>query len=62
MDFDFNPFDETELYFVLLDSRNRYALWPSFADIPAGSSIVYGEADLAACHAYLEVIESEVAL
>ena len=50
-----NPFDDDEgSFFVLVNDEEQHSLWPSFADVPAGWRVVYGEADRAACLDYIE--------
>lgn len=51
-----NPFDNVEgRYFVLVNDEEQYSLWPSFAAIPAGWSIAFGEDSREACLAFVEV-------
>jgi MbtH protein len=39
-----NPFDDEDgVYLVLINDEGQYSLWPSFADVPPGWSIVHGE-------------------
>jgi uncharacterized protein YbdZ (MbtH family) len=50
-----NPFDDDNgSFFVLVNDEEQHSLWPTFADIPAGWRVVYGEADRAACLDYIE--------
>ncbi|BCO33660.1 MbtH family protein [Mycobacterium heckeshornense] len=50
-----NPFDDDNgSFFVLVNDEEQHSLWPSFADVPAGWRVVYGEADRAACLDYIE--------
>jgi MbtH protein/glycopeptidolipid biosynthesis protein len=50
-----NPFDdENGSFFVLVNGEEQYSLWPTFAAVPAGWQVVYGEADRAACLDYIE--------
>ncbi|ELS56293.1 MbtH family protein [Streptomyces viridochromogenes] len=50
-----NPFEDADgTYFVLVNSEGQHSLWPSFAEIPAGWTTAFGEADRAACLAYVE--------
>ncbi|MFE7461215.1 MbtH family protein [Kitasatospora albolonga] len=38
-----NPFDDTEgIFHVVVNDEGQHALWPEFADIPAGWSSVWG--------------------
>jgi uncharacterized protein YbdZ (MbtH family) len=50
-----NPFDDDNgSFFVLVNDEEQHSLWPSFADVPAGWRVVYGEAERAACLDYIE--------
>ncbi len=50
-----NPFDDADGSFsVLVNDEDQHSLWPTFADVPAGWRVVYGEADRAACLDYIE--------
>ena len=50
-----NPFDDDNgSFFVLINDEEQHSLWPSFADVPAGWRVVYGEADRAACLGYID--------
>ena len=50
-----NPFDDGNgSFFVLVNDEEQHSLWPTFADIPAGWRVVYGEAERAACLDYIE--------
>ncbi len=50
-----NPFDdENGTFVVLINDEEQHSLWPTFADIPAGWTVVFGEADRAACLEYIE--------
>jgi uncharacterized protein YbdZ (MbtH family) len=50
-----NPFDDDSgSFLVLVNDEEQHSLWPSFADVPAGWRVVYGEADRAACLDYIE--------
>jgi MbtH protein len=50
-----NPFDDDEAkFFVLVNEERQYSLWPVFADVPAGWTIVYGEEGRKNCLAYIE--------
>jgi MbtH protein len=37
-----------------MNDEAQYSLWPVFADVPAGWTIAYGEADRQNCLAYIE--------
>ncbi len=44
-----NAFDDDNgSFFVLVNNEEQRSLWPTFADVPAGWWVVYGEADRAA--------------
>jgi MbtH protein len=50
-----NPFDDPEGSFVVLvNDEDQHSLWPSFVDIPAGWTQVFGEDTRDACLAYVE--------
>jgi MbtH protein len=50
-----NPFeDENASFFVLINDEQQYSLWPVFADVPAGWSVVFGSAPRAACLEYVD--------
>lgn len=53
-----NPFEDDEgRYYVLVNDEGQHSLWPSFADIPAGWSIVFGEGAGEARQACLDYVE-----
>ena len=37
-----------------VNDEDRHSLWPTFADVPAGWRVVFGEATRADCLAYVE--------
>ncbi|WP_442738385.1 MbtH family protein [Streptomyces pseudogriseolus] len=50
-----NPFeDEDGTYYVLVNEEGQHSLWPTFADVPAGWTIVHGEASRKDCLEYVE--------
>lgn len=50
-----NPFDdESGTFFVLVNDEEQHSLWPSFADVPAGWRVVYGEAARRECLHHVE--------
>jgi MbtH protein len=50
-----NPFDDdTARFVVLVNDEGQHSLWPVFADVPAGWTVVYGEDDRQSCLAYIE--------
>jgi MbtH protein len=50
-----NPFDDDKAKFlVLVNEERQHSLWPVFADVPDGWTIVYGEEDRENCLAYIE--------
>ena len=50
-----NPFeDENGRYLVLVNDEEQHSLWPSFAEVPAGWRVVFGEDTRSACVAYVE--------
>ncbi|MCX4807337.1 MbtH family protein [Streptomyces sp. NPDC058682] len=49
-----NPFeDESARYFVLTNEENQHSLWPAFAEVPAGWTVVHGEDGRQACVDYI---------
>ncbi|MFB6559935.1 MbtH family protein [Streptomyces sp. NPDC056400] len=49
-----NPFeDESARYFVLTNEENQHSLWPAFAEVPAGWTVVHGEDGRQACLDYI---------
>jgi uncharacterized protein YbdZ (MbtH family) len=49
------PFDEENgSFFILANYQEQHRLWPTFAEIPAGWRVVFGEMDTAACLDYTE--------
>jgi MbtH protein len=50
-----NPFDDTDGRFhVLVNDEGQHSLWPSFAAVPAGWTIAFGEDTREACVSYVE--------
>ncbi len=50
-----NPFDDDEGRFcVLVNDEEQHSLWPSFAEVPAGWRVVFGESTRAECLDYVE--------
>jgi MbtH protein len=50
-----NPFDnEDGKFFVLVNDEGQHSLWPTFADVPAGWQVVFGEDSKPACLEYVE--------
>ncbi|RMI33630.1 MbtH family protein [Nocardia stercoris] len=50
-----NPFDNEDGQFcVLINDEEQYCLWPSFADIPNGWLVAFGEDSRDACIEYVE--------
>jgi MbtH protein len=49
-----NPFDdERGSFLVLANDENQHSLWPAFAEVPAGWTLVHGPAGRAACLEYV---------
>ncbi|MGV9856268.1 MbtH family protein [Streptomyces sp. NPDC003442] len=45
-----NPFENAEgRFFVLVNEEQQYSLWPAFAEVPAGWTVVHGEDTRDAC-------------
>ncbi len=50
-----NPFDdENGRFYVLVNDEDQHSLWPSFAEVPDGWRVVFGEADRQAALEYVE--------
>lgn len=49
-----NPFDNADAaFFVLVNDEGQHSLWPEFAAVPGGWTIVHGVDDRAACLEYV---------
>ena len=50
-----NPFDvDNGGFLVLINDEEQHSLWPTFADVPAGWKVLFGDAERAACLDYIE--------
>ena len=50
-----NPFDDDNgRFLVLVNEEEQHSLWPTFAEVPEGWRVVFGESDRAACMEYIE--------
>ncbi|MEU3273854.1 MbtH family protein [Saccharomonospora sp. NPDC006951] len=50
-----NPFDDNDgRFYVLVNDEEQHSLWPTFAAVPDGWRIVFGEDSREACLAYVE--------
>ena len=50
-----NPFDDAEgRFLVLVNDEGQHSLWPSFAEVPGGWTIVFDENSREACLDYIE--------
>ncbi|MFJ3961223.1 MbtH family protein [Streptomyces sp. NBC_01232] len=50
-----NPFDDADgRFYVVVNDEEQHSLWPSFAEIPAGWRIVFGEESRRQCLEYVE--------
>ncbi|WP_058235067.1 MbtH family protein [Devriesea agamarum] len=50
-----NPFDDEDgVFLVLINDEEQYSLWPAFAEVPSGWSVVLGESSRADAIAYVE--------
>lgn len=50
-----NPFDDPEgRFLVLVNAEEQHSLWPAFAEVPAGWTVVFGEDSREACISYVE--------
>jgi MbtH protein len=51
-----NPFEDADGTFrVLVNHENQHSLWPGFAEVPAGWTVVHGPDTRQACLEYVEV-------
>jgi MbtH protein len=49
-----NPFDNDEgVFLVLINNEGQHSLWPEFADIPAGWTVVHGPGARTECLEYV---------
>lgn len=45
-----NPFDAVDRqFYVLINDEGQYSLWPDFANVPPGWTVVFGLSDRASC-------------
>nr|CEL13320.1 MbtH protein [Kibdelosporangium sp. MJ126-NF4]CTQ99011.1 MbtH protein [Kibdelosporangium sp. MJ126-NF4] len=50
-----NPFDDPDgTFFVLVNDEGQHSLWPTFADVPDGWTVAFGEDSREACLDYVE--------
>ncbi|MFF4086800.1 MbtH family protein [Streptomyces nigra] len=50
-----NPFDDDENRFlVLVNDEGQHSLWPSFAEVPGGWVVAFGEDSRQACLDYVD--------
>lgn len=50
-----NPFDDDEgSFYVLVNDENQHSLWPAFAEVPAGWTVVHGQSGRQECLDYIE--------
>lgn len=50
-----NPFDDDNgEFFVLVNEEEQHSLWPTFADVPAGWTVVHGPGARADCLGFIE--------
>lgn len=50
-----NPFENSEgVYTVLVNHENQHSLWPDFAEVPDGWTVVHGPAGRQDCLEYVE--------
>lgn len=50
-----NPFDdENGTFYVLVNDEDQHSLWPSFAELPAGWRVVFGESSREECLTFVE--------
>jgi uncharacterized protein YbdZ (MbtH family) len=50
-----SPFeDEVGPFFAVANDEGQYSLWPAFADVPEGWTVMFGEGRRAACLTFIE--------
>ncbi|MEW1636967.1 MbtH family protein [Streptomyces sp. NPDC093801] len=50
-----NPFeDPTATYVVLVNDEGQHSLWPTFSEVPAGWTVVFGESGRQECLDFIE--------
>jgi uncharacterized protein YbdZ (MbtH family) len=50
-----NPFDDEDgTFLVLINDEGQYSLWPGFAEVPEGWTVVFGESGRQECIDYVE--------
>jgi MbtH protein len=50
-----NPFDDdTARFVVLVNDEGQRSMWPVFASVPPGWTVVYGDNDRQGCLAYIK--------
>ena len=50
-----NPFDDADgRFLVLVNDEGQHSLWPSFAEVPGGWTVVLAENSRQACLDYIE--------
>lgn len=53
-----NPFDDANgSFYVLVNDEDQYSLWPTFAPVPAGWTVTFGEGEGASRPACLEYVD-----
>jgi len=46
--------DKNGRYFVLVNEEGQHSMWPTVVDVPAGWSIIFGDATRDDCLKYIE--------
>lgn len=50
-----NPFDDEHgTFHVLANDEEQYSLWPTFAEVPTGWRVVFGDGSRADCLEYVD--------
>jgi MbtH protein len=50
-----NPFDDEDgRFYVLVNDEDQHSLWPSFAKVPDGWRVVFGEESRKSCLDYVD--------
>ncbi|MDG9705868.1 MbtH family protein [Streptomyces sp. DH37] len=49
-----NPFEDNDAqYYVLVNEEGQHSLWPAYAEVPAGWTVVHGQDGRQACLDYV---------
>ena len=50
-----NPFDDEDgRFYVIINDEDQHSVWPTFAEVPQGWRVVFGEESRNTCLKYVE--------